>query len=90
MSMNQYKNKPEGFIAIRRKTLIVLVPILFIIGASSIVGMAVNDKDALQNMEILLCIGLFFIIILTTIAVRAVKSQKEAYNSYTLTIDDEK
>jgi hypothetical protein len=87
LTMPQYRNLPNGFIKIRNRLIIKIIPILSI---SVIAGLLINyqsNKNTHIDFSAWLIIALVLVCVLSYSVFKAVKKQKIIYNSYLLAIE---
>ena len=81
--MSQYKNTPAGFATVKKRILTRSIPLVLI---SAVVGLSITFFSEKNQPDLLtwLIIILFIAAIMTYAIIKSIKTQKEAYNSYSL------
>ncbi|OOQ60324.1 hypothetical protein [Mucilaginibacter pedocola] len=86
--MPQYKNKPEGFGAVKSQLYRKGLPVMLIALVTGLSISYATQKGVAEEMYTTMFTILFFAVVLAFSFWRALQKQKAVYNSYLLTIDD--
>jgi len=83
--MSQYKNAPVGFATVKKRILTRSIPLVLI---SALVGLSITFFSEKNGPDLLtwLIIILFIAAVMSYAVIKSIKAQKEAYNSYSLTL----
>jgi len=84
--MSQYKNTPAGFVTFKKRVLLRTIPLILI---SIVAGLSIaffSEKSQPTDLLTWIIIILFVVAVMTYAVIKSIKTQKEAYNSYSLTL----
>lgn len=86
--MQQFRIKPNGFAAVRKKMIRRVIPTMLIALIGGIVVTYFNTQGKMGDSNVLPFIIPFFIIVMAFSLFRSINRQKKLFESYTLTIED--
>jgi len=87
--MSQYKNNPKDFLILRKRILSRSIPVVFISSLAGIIIFYFSADSRSADILVWVIIIIFFLVIMTYSILKAIKRQKEMYDSYLLEINNE-